>query len=947
MTRRFFRYIFSLLGIALLLAACTDNQLTGDGSGEMREFRGTVTLDLSMPDVAIRTRTVNTEAGAALAVNNLWVGIFDVATGECFGVKRDDNFGQTLQSGVLAQNILTVDFVSKTENLPLAYIVAVANYDGVKTWEGELLTNLLPDSYTDIDWDKLINIGIDTASAYAGDKGEKERSDAPFMVGFFQDAVSLTQNPKIDQFAYTAPGPATIYPASAANGMDIALGDASDDKIYVAAGAICLRRLVSHNTVRLQMSNGYSVTAAKYKRFNMPRAVFMLQRRTDVNRYDSFEEWRRHSPNYADRLLTEEHNDASAENFPYACDKEWIPVEVYPWDDSGSAEFTFDHFENKHWGAAGLKTQADREARNPDGSFAALCSGNGQNYNDFASYFVLSMHVVNKNTGESADVEYTLHEGYCNDDDGHRTDSQEVRCRDFTSVRNVHYTYNINISGLRDITANATAQDGAGHTNGQSGNVWKMNYATGPSKSPIPVGGGTYDNCITFSSNPDLGFRILGRGNNGQQVDVCYNMPDGMLEGFAGLWPSGEPVIAERLEDADIPSSLLNSMKIGSGSQFYTLTDFVALVQNGTIPTGQFSISFDAYNDNVGGLTGSLMRAIYIFDRNDTHNAVDEDLCSGYHLAYGAEQYPFEPQKIRFDEKNILWDNTYYKLVAKVQNVYAASTPIFYGAECSVIDLRWKHDPRFVGYKISVFNDSYTHPTIVVGPSTLDRYLRRVGNDDVFIYPLSTADFPRSTGTGANNYNFSVTPIIDDDIYTVDGPTVVMRDTAIDATCIRVCPTMWETAKTKDWVNIQLANHKGGVDIHYRGLQAFCTSDIGSNYNNQSYICFGLGGSTINCYFSFWASVPGKFSVTAKSHSTTDPNRPVIIVRMDESGPEVNGNGEHYETIYNSQTITTSSTTPSTYTSDVVYLNNGQPTEFRIYSSASIDYYKFEFTPSK
>ena len=949
MTRSFFRHIFSLLGIALLLAACSGDDLTDGGSGGVREFRGTVTLSLSTRDVTGSTRTVSTEAGAAIAVNNLWVGIFDVATGECFGVKRDDNFGMTMQSGVLAKDMLTVDFVSRSENLPLAYIVAVANYDGVRTWEGELLTDLLPDSdhRAEMTWERIINLGIDTASAYAGAKGEAERSDAPFLAGFFQDAVSLTQNPKIDQFAYTAPGPAAIYPASAANGMDIALGDASNDKIYVAAGTICLRRLVSHNTVHIRMSNGFEVSELKYKRFNMPRAVFMLQRRTDVNRYDSFAEWQRHSPNYADRLLTEGHYDSSAEGFPYAHDKEWIPIEIYSWEHATDVGFTFDHFENKHWGAAGLKTQADREARNAEGRFAALCSGSSDAYNDFASYFVLSMHIVNRTTGESADVEYTLHEGCCNDDDGRRTDSQEIRCRDFTSLRNVHYTYNVNISGLDDIRSNATAQEGAGHAPGQSGTVWKMNYATGESKGRVPVGGGDFDfggRGITFSSNPDLGFRIFGRDDNGRQVDVCYNMPDGMLEGFAGLWPDGEPTIVAQPDDADIPSSLLNSMKIGSESQFYTLTEFVAHIKNRRIdPRGPFILRFDRYENRFGSMTGNLMRGIYIFDLNDTHNATDSDGCSGYRLAYGAAQYPVEPQVLRFDENNILWDNTYYGLVAKVKNVYAAAKPIFYGAECSIIDLRWKHDPRFIGYRISVFNDSYTHPTIVVGPNTLDRYLRRVGNDDVFICPLCTADFPRSTGTGANNYNFSVTPIVDEDIYTVDGPTVVMRDTAADATCIRVCPTMWETAKTNDWKNIQLAGRTGGVDIHYRGLQAFCTSDVGPNYNSKEYICFGGPGSTTDRYFSFWASVPGTLSVTAKSHSDKDPDRPVIIVRMDENGPEVNSNGEHFETIYNSQTIATG--TAATYSTNV-YLNNGQPTEFRIYSSASIDYYKFQFTPS-
>ena len=945
-----FRYIFKymlLLPCAVQMWACVSGDIAGNGDDSCRrgEFSGTVTLNLSTPDVAARTRTVNTEPGSTILLKNLWIGVFNTTTGACFGAAKYENLDKLVQSGTLVNNMLSVNFVASDEDLPLAYIVAAANYDGVTTWNGTGLDALLPDfdHRAEITWDDIINLDIDTCSAYAGSKGDDEKSNAPFLAGFFQDAVSLTQNPKIDQFSYAWLGPSAIYPAAAAAGMDIELGDASDDKIYVAAGALCLRRLVSHNTVHLKMSNGYEVTEVQYKRFNMPRAVFMLQRRTDPNRYTSFKEWQQHSPNFADHLLTEGSYNAEDPDFPYACDQDWIPIEVYSWDDRENVEFAFDHFENKHWGVEGLKNQNDREARNDDGTLAALCSGNADAYNDFASYFVLKMHIIKKSTGESADVEYTLHEGFCNNEDGRIAESDEVRCRDFTSLRNVHYTYNVNISGINDIKASVTSQDGSQHLNGQKGSIWKMNFATGPSKSPIPVGGGIFNfdnNYITFSDNPDLGFRIYGRDEQGGIVDICCNMPEGMYEGYAGLWPVGEPRFVSRTDEVQIPRELLEGMRIGSGTEYHTLTDFVAGVQNRTIdPTGKYSVNFAAYENRFTGMTGNFMRGIYIFDRNDIRNAVDRDGCSGYHIAYGAEQYPFEPQSVRFDEKNILWDNTYYKSVATVANVYAATTPIFYGAECSKIDMRWKHDPRFWGYRISVYNASYTHPTIVIGPNTIDRYLYDLNGEQVFIYPLNTADFPRSSGSGANNYSFSVMPIVDDDIYQVDGPTVVAYNTTTDDTCIRVCPTTWETSTTTDWKNIQLAGKTGGVDIHYRGLQAFCTSDVGSQYNVKDYICFGGTGNIINRYFSFWASVPGTLAVTCKSHST-DTTRVLVIARMDAYGSKVNDWGETYDEIYVSESMATSKTT---YNINIVP-TDGQPTEFRIYARGSIDYYKFQFT---
>ena len=934
-----------LILFLLSLASCAGDAFRESSGTEPREFRGTLSLGLSTPDVSVRTRSVSTEPGAPVLVKNLWVGVFDVSTGACIGAKKYEDMHQTMLSGTLVKNLLSVDFVAYGEDLPLAYVVSVANYDGVTTWEGRSLDEMLPadfDHRSAISWDELIGIGIDTRSAYAGGKGEDENADAPFMAGFFQDAVSLTQNPKIDQFAYGAQGPAAIYPAAAADGMDIRLADAVDGKVYVASGALCLRRLVSHNTVRVRMSNGYEVTALRYKRLNMPRAVYLLQRRTDAGHSANFEEWQRRSPNYADRLLPESGFDVSAPDFPYACDDDWIPIEINAWDDREHVEFSFDHFENKHWGADHLASQADREARNGDGTFAALCSGEGDAYNNFASCFILAMHIVNKSTGESADVEYTLHEGFCNDEDGRRTENMAEKCRDFSSFRNVHYTYNVNISGIGDITANATAQDGSEHTHGQNGTVWKMVFATGPSKRPVPVGGGVFDFAgqhVTFSDHPDLGFRICGRDGQGMAVDVCYNMPAGMYEGFAGLWPAGDPLRVSRPDGPSIPQGLLDGMRIGSGTDYYTLPDFVQGVQRGDIaPDGRYSFNFSAYENRFDGLEGSLVRGIYIFDRNDTRNAADADGCT-YMLAYGAEQYPFDPQVIRFDEKDILWDNSYYKSAATVKNVFAAAAPIFYGAESSVIDLRWKHDPRILGYKITVFNDSYTHPTIVVGPDAVGRYLRTVGGEKVFVYPLNTAAFPRSGGSGATNYSFSVTPIVDEDIYQPES-TVVAHDKGSDDHCIRVCPPLWETSVTTDWKNVMLAGLTGGVEVHYRGLGLYCTSDVGTQYNDKSYICFGGTGNAGNRYFSFVASVPGKLSVTCKSHST-DTSRLLVIARMDENGSQDNGLGEHFDEVYVSESMATGKTTYSTQ----VWPLDGKPTEFRIYARGSIDYYKIQFTP--
>lgn len=965
MTKKFTSYIFLSL-ICLLtsgLASCSDEILGGvTGDGEMREYKGTISLNLSTPDLTLRSRTVNSEPGASILINNLWVGVFNTTTGECFGAKKYDNFNQMLTSGSIFHNLINVDFVAYDDKFPLAYIVAIANFDGVTTYDGRSLDSILPDfnERASVRWDDIINLDVDAATAYEGNKGENENSNAPFLAGFFQDASSLNQNPKIDQFSYDELGPSALYPEAAASGMDIELGDPNEGKIHVAAGALCLRRLVSHNKININLSNGFTVTELKYKRYNMPRTAYVLQRRTDTRRYSDFASWQKFSPNSADRHMTEGSYDYN-DSFAYANDDDWIDVNIDAWEATSQVDFAFDHFENKHWGAGELHSQDDREARNPDGTFKALCSGERDAYNNFASYFVLKMHLVNKLTGENADVEYTLHEGFCNNEDGRRVNTVAEKCYDFSSFRNVNYTYNVNITGVNDITASVTAREGqeTAHPNGQSGTIWKMDFVNSQSKSPVPIEGGLFDNSgryITFSDKPDLGFRIIGRDKNGKLVDICYNMPDGMYHGFSGLWPEGNPVYIDKggkigsnsIGGYTVPENLLNDIKIGSGSTYHNIPDFIRGVEEGSInPADNYLLRIDNYDGNALGLKSNYSRGIYIFDRNDNRNASDIDGCSAYFTAYGAEQYPFPFEKLSFDKKNVMWDNTYYRAVSKLPYVFAATTPIFYGAECSSIDLRWKHDERFSGYRIKVFNNNYTHPEIVVPRSKLAQYLTEINGEQVFIYPLNTADFPRSSSNGALEYSFSIIPIVDPEMYEAGDPvTFNKNDNGDNSTCIRVCPPTWDFTSTNDWKSVNFYVD-ANFEAHYRGLSVLCPHrTVGSSYKNSigKFICFGGVGDADSRCFSFVATVPGKFAVTVKSHTNAeDSARKLQIVRMDPNGSQTDAFGNTYDIVYDSKTMAGKNTV---YTSDVLYPIGGAPTEYRIFCLGSTDYAKIQFIPA-
>ena len=932
--------------------SCADEGMGYDANESAAgDYSGTIEFSLTTPNTTDRTRAVNMNTGASLTVANLWLGIFDVNTGQCIGAMKNDSFNTTMVSGTLARNILQVDFVAKGVTEPLAYVVAVANYDGVKTWDGRALSDILPDfdRRGEISWDWITNLGIDTSSAYAGNKGENSLSSAPFMAGFYQDALSLTQNPKVDQMATDSEHPTAIYPASAAEGIDLNFGSAGNGKNFVAAGAICLRRLVSQNNLRFNTYNGYELTSVKYKRHNMPRSVYLLQRRTDTTRRGSFEEWQKYSPNFADRLLTEGNYDPQAASFPYESDRDWQEVSVNSWDNAAEITIPFDHFENKHWGFGNLLTQEDREVRNPDGTFAALCSGQQDAYNNFASYFSLSLHIINRETGESADVEYTLHEGFCNDDDGRLAQTQDVKCRDFGSFRNVVYNYNINIAGISDITASVTSEEG-NHPGGQTGSIWKMEMATGSSEV-VPVGGGDYTfggRYMSFGSNPDLGFRIYGIDDKKNIVDFCYNMPQGMYEGFAGIWPVGNPTYINT-PDASIPSSLLQGMKVVSRSgAAYSIPEFVKGVNGGSIdPRAQYFLRYGNYDGQAMGLTENLRRGIFIFDRNDSRNASDADGCSTYKVAYGGLQNAIMNQVLQFNINRLLvWDNTYYKSVSTVRDVQASLQQIFYGAESSAIDMRWKHDSRIRGYEVTVYNANFTSPTAVIGPESLGKYLHVVGGETIVIYPFSTAGFPGRTSSGANNYSFRVVPIVDENIYKVEGTfDCIHNQNGDDATCVRVCYPLWEIFKggSTDWRDLLPVNNKF-IDAHYRGLHCFGhpTKEIDSQYNSTAFLCFGGAGSVTMRYFKFVVSVPGKFEVKVKNHaSSDDKTRLLNVVRVSDSGTKVEEN-VRYDEVYKSTNMPTTSTT---FTVPVTPLNN-QPTEFRIFAAGSVDYYSIQFKPN-
>ncbi|MCH5220092.1 MAG: hypothetical protein J1F20_05925 [Muribaculaceae bacterium] len=851
----------SLLYISLLLAfvlpSCSEDIFEGGGSDQSgQEFHGYLTFGLSTGNSGERSREMNTEREAMVKINTLWVGIFDANTGNRIAQETFEVFNNSVVTGTKLMDAIKMRVNIANVDDPV-YIVGVGNYDGVttdkqvkytfrqvdgtdKTIDSDLLIARLQDVKN---FSELTEIEVDTESAYAGDKGENPNSLAPLMVGYFVSNTGTEDRPMIDQINQNSnstkifpdiedPDPTQSYLAAQKH-MTTKLVFKGDNVIKLDDGALTMHRLVTTVSVVFKVKSNLKVFDIKYKRYNMPKRVYMAQRRllkdTDW-KGSSLDDWKRLSPNAADRYLEEGKyvpTDEEVDLGMYTHDKDWISV-------VGDA-FSFQHFENKHYAFKEGETFSDREEKNEDGSFKMLCPEGTATYNNLASYFVVKMRVLNTTTNEIADVEYTIHEGYCNDEHGEElsqsTSNKKAvidRARDFSMWRNQKYIYTININGVKDIEVNASGED---HYNGESGVIWRFKYAeeNNPDaykpedKHAIEMVSKTYTDFMQFSQEPNLAFRIYGVDDQGKLVDAGYQITGDMnvaLDRFAGYPNSATMKLYNNLEDlvAAVPEKLLKGFTIMVGNTPYNIVDFV---KNGigNDASKLYSLRLEEYNDKYTGPRRNFMRAIYVFDLDNP--TFDKDKCSQIRTVYAAEQYPncvgitkvkLEPTDVRYDDHiftDVLAGQKYdvtWPSGKREQHSCPDQRGYWLGTSEGGTRVFWKHDPRFEGYEIKLTNSAgqVIYETAVQNPElkkfvqkmTLRpnrdhtvrmKYSEPTKDEDIFWYPVSCAkvkcpDDKRYEGV---TVSVSARPIVDKDYYEIVGGWTEFKDK------IRLYPVDW------------------------------------------------------------------------------------------------------------------------------------------------------------
>lgn len=604
------KYIYILLFLNLFLS-CREDEFNPDTHDPVNSKWGEneYFFNLSIDDRGVRTRAVPFEPQTALRINQVWVGVFDIEDGSL--VAHDDiEMGyQTVTAGVTMKQFLHLNLKAPTTISSKGYImVCVANHNGVKDQNGNID---LKDKLDEIsNWSDFISIAVDTKTAYDGFHSD----NTPMLAGFlYDDSKPATSHIKINQFETGTNGvnqEISLSPGVLEDALRLTVSNGkyytttTDEngslipKTLVTEGAsIHLRRLVANINVKINIDNsvypGLRLDKVDYKRFNLPTHVYIIERRTTNCQnisvdgdYTSgaFPTVASLSPNFSDL----------DPGLYYTNDESWENVNV-----SG---FSFQHFANKHWGCEeifkklngkknkfeGNLTQSSREEINKNGAFKALVGEEGlpSNFNNYASYFILRLHLVDEITGMAADAEYTIHEGNTSDELGNDIDDEDGNLQDFIVARNIDYTYEVTIKGFDNIYHKVykgdNVPDDFEDKAGQGGKIWKLNYLnpdgskpgyyesnSGSFKNVLGSNGHLFENALTFKSGttPNIAFRIYGFTDPEEcnRLDEHYEnfSSDATIQGFnynfeqesfdklSGLWPPASKFYSHYIQALD------------------------------------------------------------------------------------------------------------------------------------------------------------------------------------------------------------------------------------------------------------------------------------------------------------------------------------------------------------------------------------------------------------
>lgn len=616
-----FKFLIYCLPFLFFLAtsSCVNELLLNDGSSQNNHpdlEPDEYLFNVRVVDGQTRTRNIDFNPQTALRLNRVWMGVFSIETGKKVAQNTMALDYRTIRAGEISQGLIRMKLDAPEEESELGYIiVCLANILDVKDHNKNDLEETLLNDVTN--WREFNDIAIDFESAYT----YPHDTNIPVLVGFMSDRGKPSDSHvKVDQFAESEDDKngnnkdkgyrirlsspevknyvVMAYDKELNNYVLAKINTINGEetieatKTSIIDGALInLRRIVANINVNIKNeNNNLEISEVSYKRYNMPGHVYIIERRTTDCEFNEAGQIIIPGSFPTDASLSP--NSCDSDTTAYISDSNWIP---------GNPDgFSFQHFANKHWARniKGPELLCHREDINEDHqSFKALVNsgtniGDNTDFNNYASFFIIKMHILDKTTGRAVEALYTIHEGNTSDELGNAVDLYDESGNivdekgekkdeggnpilpkgnpvDFVCARNINYTYNVTVKGIDQIYHNVVQGGSFGsniadHGAGQGGKIWEMKYmnnynSDGTLKSserdnlcsydyntgsfPNAVGndGGIFWNAITIENDtPDLAFRLYGYNTDTDVKHIegyNYNFPDQSFQWLKGLWP--------------------------------------------------------------------------------------------------------------------------------------------------------------------------------------------------------------------------------------------------------------------------------------------------------------------------------------------------------------------------------------------------------------------------
>lgn len=548
---KIFSIIYRYIAIAALLAvtaACADDNILPAQEGECVPV--SLKVNISLPDMPAMSRSEMID-GLDRRVESLWVGVYNVASGERTG-------STVIRPATIVtehQNQIIADFKAMSGN---SYIVAVANYEGRQVIDSD---NNKVDFATALDaadtWKKFI--GMSTMFDAEGDIHPDVPVNAVLMSGHFLSSHADGDYRAIEPVAVPKTG-------------------------VIGTGAIHLRRLISQVkfNVTYNTANISSFEIESWSVYNVPNQSWVA-------------ETERETPNAGD-IRTVGAGGSYQHTIPTN-----ITSTVTAADGRKSWQFDWWQLENKRMGLGHVTTYADREVefkndadKTNTGLYKSLVptAASTDDPNNNATFVELRIRMamtVDENGNRLADGQvrivdgiYTVHLGYCEGNDPDKS-------RDFNCRRNTKYTYNVTVNNINDIYVEAHSD--RENSPGAEGIISDVTDRF----VELDAHYGVYNIYLSETDLNRFEYMIRCFDGNGARIDI-----DSTNETSVPAPRSADRKYLDWVEirsttGADVLSEYKPQGYTADGKITYTLDTFKAGVKAGTIKAGYYTVFFNEY----------------------------------------------------------------------------------------------------------------------------------------------------------------------------------------------------------------------------------------------------------------------------------------------------------------------------------------------------------------